>query len=119
MKKILAIFLLGAFSAFAADIAGNWKGTAEGPNGKMERTFSFKVDGNQLTGETASEMLGKSKIEDGKIDGDNLSFSVKVNFQGQDLKILYQGKVSGSQLKLNVRSEDGSFSTDYVAERIP
>ena len=29
-----------------------WKGTAEGPNGPIERTFTFKVDGGKLTGET-------------------------------------------------------------------
>lgn len=119
MKKLFTIFLLAALSGFSADVTGNWKGTAEGPNGKMERTFSFKVEGSKLTGETSSEMLGKSTIQDGKVDGDSLSFSVHVNFQGQDVKILYRGKVSGKQLKLNVQSEDGSFSTDYVAERIP
>jgi len=43
----------------AADIAGTWKATAEGPNGAIERTFVFKVDGTKLTGETTSTMLGQ------------------------------------------------------------
>ena len=49
----------------------------------MERTFVFKVDGHKLTGETTSNMFGKSTIEDGKVDGDDISFSVTVNMRGQ------------------------------------
>lgn len=68
----------------------------------LERTFTFKVDGNKLTGETESEMLGKATINDGKIDGDNVSFSINANFQGNEMKLQYKGKVTGDQIKLNV-----------------
>ena len=44
MKWLPALVALFAFSALAADISGNWKATAEGPNGAMERTFTFKQD---------------------------------------------------------------------------
>ena len=62
MKWLLAIFAAFAITASAADISGNWKATAEGPNGAMERTFVFKVDGNKVTGESTSQMMGKSPI---------------------------------------------------------
>ena len=41
MKWRPVLFALCVFSALAADISGNWKATAEGPNGPMERTFTF------------------------------------------------------------------------------
>jgi hypothetical protein len=83
----------------AADISGNWKGTAETPNGTIERTFVFKVDGHKLTGETTSNMFGKSTIEDGKVDGDDVSFTITVNVQGTDAKVNYKGKVEGDTIK--------------------
>ena len=82
MKRILSILaILAAFAAvaMAADISGTWKGTAENQGGTIERTFVFKVDGTKLTGETTSEMMGKSVITDGKIDGDNISFTITAN----------------------------------------
>src|SRR2546423_56541 len=60
MKWMLALVAAFVMMAAAADISGNWKATAEGPNGAMERTFVFKVDGNKVTGETVSTMMGKS-----------------------------------------------------------
>lgn len=101
-KRIAVSALLVGASLYAADISGKWKGTPEGPNGMLERTFTFKVDGNKLTGETESEMLGKATINDGKIDGDNVSFSINANFQGNEMKLQYKGKVTGDQIKLNV-----------------
>ena len=102
MKRIAVLTLLLAGLVFAADISGKWKGTAEGPNGAIERTFSFKVDGNKLTGDTESQMMGKADITDGKIDGDNISFTVNANFQGNEMKLQYSGKVTGDQIKLTV-----------------
>lgn len=96
---LAAIF---AAVAPAADISGAWKGTADFQGQAIERTFLFKVDGTKLTGETTSEMLGKSTIEDGKVDGDNISFTITANFQGNDLKMNYKGKVSGDTIKLSV-----------------
>ncbi len=97
----MAALLVGA-SLYAADISGKWKGTAEGPNGTLECTFTFKVDGNKLTGETESEMLGNATINDGKIDGDNVSFSINANFQGNEMKLQCKGKVTADQIKLDV-----------------
>ena len=66
----------------------------------MERTFVFKADGNKLTGETTSSMLGKSTIDNGKIDGDNLSFTINAKLQDNEVKISYQGKVSSNEIHL-------------------
>jgi opacity protein-like surface antigen len=91
-----------AAAAVAADISGNWKGTADFQGQAIERTFVFKVDGAKLTGETTSELLGKSTIEEGKVDGDNVSFVITANVQGNELKMSYKGKVTGNTIKLSV-----------------
>jgi hypothetical protein len=54
MKILAALFVLLAGTALAADVAGTWKATVDTPNGAMESTFVFKVDGAKLTGTVTS-----------------------------------------------------------------
>ncbi|MES1261967.1 MAG: hypothetical protein ABUS49_09535 [Acidobacteriota bacterium] len=117
MKSLLVLMALFAMTAAAADISGKWKGTAEGPNGAIERTFTFKVDGTKLTGETESEMMGKSTITDGKIEGNNISFVIAANFQGNEMKLNYKGAVSGDTIKLAV--DFGGQGVEYTLKRMP
>jgi len=118
MKRLLAIVAICASAVLAADISGNWKATAEGPNGTMERTFTFKVDGSKVTGETTSSMLGKSTITDGKVEGDTVTFSITANFGGNEMKIDYKGKISGDEIKFTSTSAaGGGQSIEWVAKR--
>jgi hypothetical protein len=118
MKLILALLSLFAATAMAADVSGTWKGTAETPNGTLERTFVFKVDGTTLTGETTSEFTGKSTIENGKASGDDISFTITAKFQDREMKLNYKGKVSGNEMKLNVTGIDGGMTIEYVAKKV-
>lgn len=121
MKRLFACAMIIAATAFAADVAGTWKGTAEGPNGTIERTFVFKVDGSKLTGETTSEMLGKSPIENGKVEGDNISFSITAKFQDREMKLNYTGKVSGNELQLTSQSsggDGGGMKIEWKAKKV-
>jgi hypothetical protein len=101
MKLLLTLMALFALAASAADISGNWKGTAEGPNGAIERTFTFKQDGAKLTGETNSQYTGKSEITDGKVEGDAISFSITAKIQDNEVKLTYKGKITGDTIKLS------------------
>ena len=107
MKNLVVMAALFAAVASAEDISGNWKGTAENQGATIERTFVFKVDGTKLTGETTSEMMGKSTIADGKIDGDNISFTITARFQDNEMKMNYKGKVTGDTIKLTVEFQGG------------
>lgn len=117
MKYALALTLVFASILGAADITGKWKGTAETPVGTTERTFVFKVDGNKLTGETLSNRFGKSTIDDGKIDADNISFTVTINVEGNETKVNYKGKVSGDSIKFTVEVPGLDQPIEYTAKR--
>jgi hypothetical protein len=122
MRRLLFLLAVFALSAVAADITGTWKGTAEGPNGSIERTFIFKVDGNQFTGETTSAMMGKSTITDGKLDGENLSFSITAKFQDNEVKLSYKGKVSGNEIHLTSQmagGADGGMKLEWTVKKAP
>ena len=115
MHRLLLILAL-ALPTFAADVAGNWKARAEGPNGAMERTFAFKVEGEKLTGETVSSFAGKSTITEGTVKGDDLAFVITINLQGNEMKVKYTGKVvSKDEIKLAAQAGDNTI--EWVAKR--
>jgi hypothetical protein len=120
MKRILILMALSAIAAFAADITGTWKATAEGPNGTMERTFVFKQDGTKLTGETTSQMMGKSAIADGKVEGDTVTFTITVNFQDNEMKLNYKGKVNGDEIKFTVEAPNmpAGRTMEWLAKKV-
>lgn len=116
MKKLICVLFVLAAAAFAADINGTWKATAEGPQGAIERTFVFKTDGSKLTGETNSSFTGESTITDGKVDGDNLSFTITANIQGNEVKLSYKGKVTSAN-EMHLTSDFGGQSIEWVAKK--
>lgn len=115
MRLLIALILAFAATALAADVSGTWKGSAETPMGTVNRTFVFHVDGKKLSGETTSNVFGKSTIEDGAIDGNNLSFTITATYQGNEMKAKYTGTVNGDEMKLHV--DTGNGSVDYVVKR--
>jgi len=118
MKRLLILIFAFTVAALASEIAGTWKATAEGPNGTMERTFIFKVEGSKLTGEADSPMMGKSTIMDGKVDGDNLSFTITVKFQDEERKVNYKGKVTGDTIQLTAHIGDGDMTLEWKGKRV-
>lgn len=116
MKQFLLALLATTLTAFGADVTGNWKATAEGPNGSMERTFTLKAEGAKLTGETVSSVVGKSEITEGKIDGDNISFVINVKFQDNEMKLNYKGKVvNKDEIKFTVDLNGNTI--EWLAKR--
>lgn len=116
MSRLLTLLLVSTCTALAADVAGNWKATAEGPNGAMERTFAFKVDGEKLSGETVSSFAGKSEIKNGTVKGDDLAFVITINLQGNEMQVNYKGKVvSKDEIKFTAHVQDNVI--EWVAKR--
>jgi hypothetical protein len=95
----IAVLLSGA-PLLAADVDGRWTGTVSTPNGDVPVGFTFKADGATLTG-TMQGMDGMDlPIKDGKVEGENISFSVSLDFGGMPLELSYTGVVTASEIKL-------------------
>jgi hypothetical protein len=104
-----------ATAAFAADVDGVWKATFDTQIGEQHYTYTLKADGEKLTG-TAKNDMGETKIEDGVVKGNDISFTENLNFQGQTITIKYKGKLDGDQI--NFTREVGTFATEtLVAKR--
>lgn len=103
--KRLAIalgLLLWAGAAFAHDVDGKWTGTMNTPNGDVPVAFTFKADGAALNGSTQGPDGMDVKISDGKVDGNNISFTITFDFGGMPIMLNYKGVVAKDQIKFNI-----------------
>jgi len=80
----------------------------ESPMGRREPKLELKVDGNNLSGTWAGQM-GSNPISDGKVNGDEISFSMEMSAMGQSISMKFSGKVDGDKLTGNVESPRGSM----------
>ena len=81
---VLMTVLAGA--ALAADITGNWTGSSD----QFSLTFAFKQDGEKLTGNVIGPQGDPLPISDGKVQGDKVSFTVKVDMGGGPMTLKRQ-----------------------------
>jgi hypothetical protein len=109
------VFALGSVAALAADFNGKWTGEVQGRNGMQTVTFDFHVDGTALTGKITTPR-GDTDITDGKVDGDNISFTQKLSFNGNDITINYTGKADGDGIKFTRQAGDRP-AVEFVAKR--
>src|SRR4051812_26038228 len=93
-------------TALAADVTGTWKWTVERNGNTIETTLKLKQDGEKLTG-TISGRQGSSdtEIEDGKVQGDTISFKVTRTFGDNKIVMTYKGKLSGDAIKGDTKFE--------------
>lgn len=95
-KALLLGLLLVSAPAFAAPVDGDWSGSLDSPNGPIMISYSFKADGKTLTGTTTGMDGAKIAIKDGKIDGNNISFTLDLDMQGTAMSFKYTGVVSAA-----------------------
>jgi hypothetical protein len=121
MKKFactaIASLALFATTLFGADLTGKWSAEFEGRDGqKRTQVFNLKSEGEKLTG-TVSGMQGQEmQIEEGKVTGDEVSFSVTMNFNGNARKQEYKGKLVGDQLQL--KTGQGDRAREITAKKV-
>jgi hypothetical protein len=116
-KTILAItlFLAVSIGALAADVAGMWTAQVPGRNGTRDTKFTFKVDGDKLTG-TMSVEGQDIALADGKIAGSNLSFAANVDRGGNTIKYTFSGKLAGDEIQFKREGGQGQ-ARDFTAKR--
>jgi hypothetical protein len=106
MRLILA-GLVATVAIWAADVSGKWTAEMQGRGGNtMTITMNLKADGDKLTG-TVSGRRGESEISDGKVDGDNVTFSVVREFNGNKFTQNYAGKLDRDTIHFTIKSEGG------------
>ncbi len=90
-----------AATAIAADATGTWTWTTKSKKGKeIENTLTLKAEGDKLTGELARGPQQRStEISNGTLKGDEISFDVTVERNGNAQTTKFSGKVEGDTIK--------------------
>jgi hypothetical protein len=118
MRKIglaMLFLALACMSAFAADVNGKWTSEIKTNDSLLKYTYEFHADGAKLTGKAISDH-GNVDIQDGKIDGDTISFVEVLHKDTTEIKITYTGKVEGNEIKFT-RLVGGQIKEELVAKR--
>lgn len=123
--KATNILLCGVFGIWmtavqAADFAGQWRAEFESPRGTQKYLFTFHPDGEKLTGKAVSEIGARKReaeLKEGAIQGDTLSFVETHNFQGNEVRIGYTGKLIDKEIKFTRKIGDFA-TTEFVAKRV-
>jgi len=111
---------LATFSLLAGDVTGKWTAEMQGPNGNTRTvTMNLKADGSKLTGTVSGGRGGDAEISDGKVDGNDVSFSVVREFNGNKMTIKFMGKVDGDTIKgkSEIEREGETRTRDWEAKR--
>jgi len=121
-KILLLSLIVAPLSLSAVDFTGTWKSEFDSQIGQQKYTYTLKQDGTNLTGKANSEIGGEKReadLKEGKVQGDAISFVETLNFQDNDIRITYTGKISSTDSnEIKLKRQVGEFATeDIVAKR--
>jgi len=111
MKKVMVLAALALFAVPAAaqeapkaptaNIAGNWDFSFTSPQGAATWRIKFDQKGDTLTGSATTD-FGALNVENGWITGNDLSFTLNLNFNGQSIAVNFAGTVKGDTASGNI-----------------
>ncbi len=103
---VVSAFVLNGlvFDARAADKVDptgtyTWERSRRNSDEKYKNTLTLKLEGHRLTGTLTGGRGGPSKIENGKIEGDKISFELTRTFGDRRFTSKYVGKVTATGIK--------------------
>lgn len=111
MMLVLALGSARGAAQAKTDVTGKWAFNVETSAGAGAPTFTFKQDGEKLTGHYTGT-FGEADLT-GTVKGADITFSFTVDVQGNSLKETYTGKVDKDTMKgtLNIEGVgEGTFT---------
>jgi len=109
---VTLVLIASVSPVMAADITGKWTASFDTQIGQQNYTYEFVVKDGALTGKAKSEN-GESALENGKVEGDTVTFVENLKFQGMDIRIEYTGKITGAD-EIKFTRKVGDFATEQL-----
>jgi hypothetical protein len=115
LAVLIFVLAVPARAAMAADISGKWTASFDTQIGQQNYTYEFAVKDGVLTGKAKSEN-GETTLQNGKVEGETVTFVENLQFQGMDIRIVYTGKItSGDEIKFT--RQVGEFATEQLVAK--
>ena len=107
-----------------ASIDGKWKAERkmdrDGQSVTITQNLDLKAEGSKLTGKVATQFgdneMPAVDVQDGKINGNQFSFTTSMSTPNGDFKMMYTGTVEGDMLK-GTAERDGGQARPFEAKR--
>ena len=114
---VAALMLVSLAMVRAADPTGRWTSTFTTDIGEQQYTFEFVVKGSTLTGTAKGSLTGETKIAEGKVEGDTITFVENTSFMEMPLKITYSGTMTSADEIQFTRNVADIANEKLVAKR--
>lgn len=120
-RLILSALAWVCLRLHAADLTGQWKAEFDTQVGKQTYTYDLKAEGEKITGKATGDINGQNRrtvdLQEGSLAGDTVTFVESFQFQGNDIRIRYTGKVAGNEIRFT--RQVGDIATEQlVATRV-
>lgn len=118
MRKATSVALLCCVLSvplFGADISGKWAFTVELDMGTGNPVFTFKQDGEKLTG-TYSGAAGESDLT-GSVKGEQVEWKFIARYEGVDYDVVYEGTIESGDAMKGTCLYGGQLSGTWTAKR--
>jgi hypothetical protein len=95
----------------AHDVSGEWKSAFKRQDGtSMETTLHLKQTGDKLAGKSSWGNGNETELQEGKVQGDEVSFRIIRERDGRTITTKYRGKIQENQ------SIKGQMESDWTGE---
>ena len=109
-------FMVASVASADDKISGKWESKFTTPNGDTRTTtYTFKVEGDKLTGTMAGGMGGETPLA-GTVKGNEVKFTVTRQTPNGEMKSEYTATVEGDTMKGSVETPRGK--RDWSATRV-
>lgn len=106
-----------AVQSTAQEALGRWNVSFDSDFGPVSYSLEFKLDSDgNLTGSMINE-FGSTPIEDGVIDGNEISYKLTLDFGAGPVTFVYKGTVEGDAIELTSTFEEPPPGLESAEQR--
>src|SRR5205085_548201 len=101
-------------------VTGTWTADFETQKGLQKYTFTFTQDGAAVSAKASVDANGDKRdvrFQEGKVEGDKLTFVELRDIGGKELRVTFTGKVFANEIKLTRKAGDFG-SSEATAKRV-
>jgi len=103
----------------AAKMAGIWDFSFAGPQGPMTWRENFQQVGDTLTGQASTD-FGNLPVTEGWASGNEMSFGLVLNYEGQSFTVYFYGVVRGDTAEGSIEVPNSGLPVaPFSALRVP
>jgi hypothetical protein len=116
LVTLIGASTLAGFAQAKIDLTGKWTFDVQTEAGGGTPTFTFKQEGEKVTGHMSSQTFGEQEIT-GTLKGQDLTFSFKSDALGAEAEVVYKGKVESNDAIKGTLEIPGLGSGTFTAAR--